>query len=128
MFGRRRDTGSPLDGDQEESNTPSGPTEPTRNKLGMAVQNLTAQLRQMYGIEENVKGVVVTSVKEVSPAGDILSEGDVITEVQGQATTDVEQFRAAIDKLRSGTTARIYVITPGRGRQAIAGYRFLRVP
>ena len=118
----------PLDGDQEESNTPSGPTEPTRNKLGMAVQNLTAQLRQMYGIEENVKGVVVTSVKEVSPAGDILSEGDVITEVQGQATTDVEQFRAAIDKLRSGTTARIYVITPGRGRQTIAGYRFLRVP
>ena len=94
----------------------------------MAVQNLTPQLRQTYGIDDTVKGVVVTSVKEVSPAGDILSEGDVITEVQGTPTPNVDAFRAAIDKLKSGTTARIYVITPGRGRQSISGFRFLRVP
>ena len=118
----------PMDGDTEETNTPAGEAEPTRNKLGMAVQNLTPQLRQTYGITDTVKGVVVTSVKEVSPAGDILSEGDVITEVQGQAVTNVDQFRAAIDKLRSGQTARLYVITPGRERQTLAGYRFLRVP
>jgi serine protease Do len=117
----------PMEGEQEEI-TPAAEAEPTRNKLGMAVQNLTPQLHQMYNIENNVKGVVVTSVKEVSAAGDVLSEGDVITEVQGQAVTNVDQFRAAIDKLRSGSTARIYVITPGRGRQSLAGYRFLRVP
>ena len=107
---------------------PAAEAEPTRNKLGMAVQNLTPQLRQMYSSDDNVKGVVVTNVKEVSAAGDVLSEGDVITEVQGQAVTNVDQFRAAIDKLRSGSTARIYVFTPGRGRQALAGYRFLHVP
>jgi serine protease Do len=117
----------PAEGEPEET-TPAAETEPTRNKLGMAVQNLTPQLRQTYGIDDTTRGVVVTSVKEVSPAGDILSEGDVITEVQGTKVTNAEEFRAAIDKLRSGQTARLYVITPGRGRQALAGYRFLRVP
>ena len=118
----------PLDGEPDENTTTPGETEPTRNKLGMAVQNLTPALRQTYGIDDSVRGVVVTSVKEVSPAGDILSEGDVITEVQGQKVTNADEFRAAIDRLKSGTTARIYVVTPGRGRQAIQGYRFLRVP
>jgi serine protease Do len=118
----------PLEGEPDETNTTPGATEPTRNKLGMAVQNLTSQLRDTYGIDANVKGVVVTNVKEVSPAGDILSEGDVITEVQGTKVTNVDEFRAAIDKLHSGQTARIYVISPGRGRAPIAGYRFLRVP
>ena len=117
----------PLEGEQTD-NEPSGSAEPTRNKLGMSVQNLTPQLRQLYGIDDNVRGVVVTSVKEVSPAGDVLGEGDVITEVQGQSVTNADQFRAAIDKLRSGQTARIYVVSPGRGTQATSGYRFIKVP
>jgi len=118
----------PLEGEPDEEEPAAGAAEPTRNKLGMAVQNITPQLRQVYGIEGNVRGVVVTDVKEVSAAGDILSEGDVITEVQGQAVTNADQFRAAIDKLKSGQTARIYVITPGRRGQSISGYRFLKVP
>ena len=85
-------------------------------------------MRQTYGIDDNVHGVVVTNVKEVSAAGEVLSEGDVITEVQGQAVTNADQFRAAIDKLRSGQTARIYVVSPGRGAQATSGYRFIKVP
>jgi serine protease Do len=120
----------PPEGEQDDnSTTPGSEPEPARNKLGMAVTNITPQLRDTYGIDANVKGVVVTSVKEVSPAGDILSEGDVITEVQGMKVANADEFRAAIDKLHSGQTVRIYVITPGgRGRQTIEGYRFLRVP
>jgi serine protease Do len=117
----------PLEGEQDEE-TPASEAEPTRNKLGMAVQNITPTLRQMYGIGDAVKGVVVTSVKEVSPAGDILSEGDVISEVQGQSVTNVDEFRAAIDKLKSGQTARLYVITPNSRGRALEGYRFLKVP
>ncbi|MEK6375049.1 MAG: Do family serine endopeptidase [Acidobacteriota bacterium] len=117
----------PPDGEPSDEE-PSSASEPTRNKLGMAVQNITPQLRQLYGIEDNIHGVVVTDVKEVSAAGDILSEGEVITEVQGQAVTNADQFRAAIDKLKGGQTARIYVITPGRRGQSVSGYRFLKVP
>jgi serine protease Do len=100
--------------------------EPSRNKLGMSVQDITPQVRQTYGIDDNVHGVVVTSVKEVSPAGEVLSEGDVITEVQGAKIANAADFRAAIDRVHSGQTIHLYVMTPGR--QSVQGYRFIRVP
>jgi len=112
--------------DDTEKNNESGPT---RNKLGMSVQELTPQARQMYSIDESVRnGVVVTNVKEVSAAGEVgLTEGDVITEVQGQPVRSVDDFRAAIDRAKSGSTIRVYVVSPTRGR-AISGYRFIHVP
>jgi serine protease Do len=115
----------PLEAENDQSNNPEQ-IEPSRNKLGMSVQDLTPQVRQTYGIDDNVHGVVVTSVKEVSPAGEVLSEGDVITEVQGQKINNVSDFRAAIDRTHSGEVARLYVITPGR--QSVQGYRFIHVP
>src|SRR5438477_772173 len=107
----------PLEAENSLQNNPEQ-IEPSRNKLGMSVQDLTPQVRQTYGIDDNVHGVVVTNVKEVSPAGDVLSEGDVITEVQGQKINSVADFRAALDRSHSGQTIRLYVVTPGNpGRQ-----------
>ncbi|HXH42016.1 MAG TPA: Do family serine endopeptidase [Thermoanaerobaculia bacterium] len=116
-----------LEGEKQDATKPEE-VAPARNKLGMSVQELTPQLRQQYSLPDNVTGVVVTSVKEVSPAGDVLTEGDVISEVQGQKVTNLAQFRAAIDRLKDGQTARIYVTSAGRGGPAIAGYRFIHVP
>jgi serine protease Do len=102
---------------------------PARNKLGMSVQELTPQLRQQYGHTDTVSGVVVTDVKEVSPAGDVLGEGDVISEVAGEKITSLAQFRTAIDRLKSGQVARIYVTSPAsRTGIAVSGYRFIHVP
>ena len=106
-----------------------GETAPARNKLGMSVQEITPQLRQLYGIDDKAHGVVVTDVKEVSPAGDVLSEGDVISEVQGEKVSNLAQFRTAIDRLKGGQTARIYVTSAGgRGGAPASGYRFIHVP
>ena len=118
----------PTDGEKDDSAPAADATMPTRNKLGMSVQNITPQTRQLYGIDDTLRGVVVVGVKEVSPAGDAVTEGDVITEVQGERIATVDQFRAAIDRLKSGQTARMYVVTPGRNGAAISGYRFLKVP
>jgi serine protease Do len=115
----------PLEAENDVQNNPEQ-IEPSRSKLGMAVQDITPQVRQTYGIDDNIRGVVVTSVKEVSPAGDVLSEGDVITEVQGHKINNVSDFRSAIDAAHSGQTIRLYVITPGRA--AVQGYRFIHVP
>lgn len=115
----------PLDASNELQNN-NEQIEPSRNKLGMSVQDLTPQVRQTYGIDDSVHGVVVTSVKEVSAAGEVLSEGDVITEVQGTKINSVTDFRTALDRTHSGQTIRMYVMTPGR--QAFQGYRFIRVP
>jgi serine protease Do len=117
----------PLEAERDSGRDSSTP-EPARNRLGMSVQEITPQLRQVYAIDDNVRGVVVTSVKEVSPAGDAVNEGDVITEVQGEKITTVSDFRAAIDRIRAGQTIRLYVVTPGRGGESIQGYRFIKVP
>lgn len=118
----------PVEGDTADDNTPAE-AGPTRNKLGMSVDELTPKLRQMYSIDDTLRGVVVTSVKDVSAAGDAnISEGDVISEVQGEKISSVDQFRTAVDRLKSGQYARMYVTTPGRGGRGVSGYRVLQVP
>ena len=119
-----------IDAENQDRNNPNS-IEPSRNRLGMSVQDLTPQTRQMYSIDDKIRGgVVVTSVKEVSPAGDALSEGDVITEVQGEKVNNVSDFRTAIDRLHSGQTIRMYVMTSSRGQNSspLQGYRFIKVP
>jgi serine protease Do len=118
----------PIEGQIADDDVKGGDNAPARNKLGMSVDNLSPALRQSYGIDDTARGVVVTSVKEVSPAGDALNEGDVISEVQGKKINSVDDFRAAIDATKSGQTIRLYVTTPGRGGASVSGYRFIRVP
>jgi serine protease Do len=117
-----------LEADNQDRNSNNN-VEPSRNRLGMSVQDINAQTRQAYGIDDKVRGgVVVTNVKEVSPAGEALTEGDVITEVQGQKISNANDFRTAIDGLHSGETIRMYVVSAGRGNGSIQGYRFIKVP
>ena len=113
---------------QTESESGTSPAEPVRNKLGMSVQNLTPELRRMYNLPANVNGVVVVNVKNVSPAGDAnLTEGDVISEVQGQPVNNVDEFRNLLDKVKSGQRVRFYVTTQTR-QGAISTYRILQAP
>jgi serine protease Do len=118
----------PSDGTADEEE--ASPSEPVRDKLGMTVQELSSELLRQYGLPEGVRGVIVTGVKNVSPAGEAgINEGDVISEIQGKPVNTLSEFRSAIDRLRSGQRIRVYVTTPaGRGARPISGYRFLIVP
>jgi serine protease Do len=117
----------PSDSGEEDEEEASA--EPVRDKLGMSVQNITPELRRMYNHTDEVRGVIITDVKNVSPAGEAnLNEGDVISEVQGQRVTNVNDFRSAVDKIRSGQKVRMYVVTPQRGGAAISSYRIIEAP
>ncbi|HEV8431893.1 MAG TPA: Do family serine endopeptidase [Thermoanaerobaculia bacterium] len=118
----------PPDGTEETETTPSA-NEPSRNRLGMSVSDITSEMRSQYNLPDNVTGVIVTSVKDVSAAGEVgISEGDVISEVQGTKITSAAQFRNVIDALKPGEWIRVYVSTPtGKGRP-VAGYRTMQVP
>ena len=118
----------PLEGSAEEERERES-TEPARNRLGMSVSELTPDLRQSYGIDERAEGVVVTSVKEVSPAGEAnIRQGDVISEVQGERIRTLAEFTRAIEKLKSGAYVRMYVTSPARGGRAFSSYRIVQVP
>jgi serine protease Do len=118
-----------LESEPDAEEVEKGSTAPTRNKLGISVQEITGEARQQYGIDKNLRGVLVTSVKEVSPAGEAgLAEGDVISEVQGQKISSVDQLRGLVDSFKSGQFIRIYVTTASRGGESISGYRVVQIP
>jgi serine protease Do len=89
--------------------TPEGQEE-TREKLGVTIQNLEPGLRSSYQIGKDVKGVVITHVKPVSPAADAnLAEGDVVLEVNGVEIASVSDFRSEVKKAGNARWLRLYV-------------------
>jgi serine protease Do len=66
---------------------------PQKGKLGLAVAELTPEVRQQLHIPQQVNGVAVQSVRPASPAEDAgLAPGDVILEVDRKPVTSAEQF------------------------------------
>ncbi len=102
---------------------------PTMNKLGISVQDLTPQVRRMYGLRDDARGVVITDVKRVSPAAEAgLSAGDLISEVQGQPIGTADDLRAFLERAKSGQRIRVYITTSARGGNSVSGYRVIQVP
>ncbi|MGA2570452.1 MAG: Do family serine endopeptidase [Terracidiphilus sp.] len=75
----------------EEANN-SGPNE-KRGRLGLAVANLTPELRQQLNVPEQVHGAAVETVRPGSPADDAgIAPGNVILEVNRHPVEDAENF------------------------------------
>jgi len=85
----------------------------TPGKIGMTVQELTPQLRQMQRVKTGVEGLLVVRVKEVSPAADAaIQEGDVITSVNGEKVTTTDEFGKIVGKAKKGDYLKLYVYSP----------------
>ena len=64
-----------------------------KGKLGLAIDDLTSDLRQQYNIPDRIKGAAIAEVRPGSPADDAgLAPGDVIMEVNRHAVTDAQSF------------------------------------
>jgi serine protease Do len=71
----------------------NGDASPQKGKLGLAVAELTPDVRQQLHIPSQLQGVAVESVRPASPADDAqLAPGDVILEVNRQPVTSADQF------------------------------------
>jgi serine protease Do len=71
----------------------NGDASPQKGKLGLAVAELTPDVRQQLHIPSQVQGVAVENVRPASPADDAgLAPGDVILEVNRQPVTSADQF------------------------------------
>jgi serine protease Do len=78
--------------DHQIADNSSGPGE-QKGKLGLAVNDLTPDVRQQLQLPENVKGVAVENVRPASPAEDAgLQPGDVIVEVNRKPVQSAENF------------------------------------
>jgi serine protease Do len=89
----------------------AGAESPTpEERLGIAVQNLSPEIARRLGVPPTTRGVVVTSVKEGSPADEVgIQPGDVILEIDRHKTTDVGDYRAALEHMKDHNTALLLV-------------------
>lgn len=79
-----------------------------RGQFGAAVQALTPELAQAFGVEPFRPGVVVTRVGEDTSAAQAgLRSGDIIVSLNRRNIRNVTELRTAIGLLRVGDTAEI---------------------
>lgn len=85
----------------EDSKTPKEEKPaPEFDALGLQVQEINGDLRKQLELGEDMSGIVITAVKDASPAASAgLQSGDVIEKVGAAKAATPEAFHAAVEKL-----------------------------
>jgi serine protease Do len=89
--------------------------EPSKGgKIGLAVADLTADLRQQLNVPTQVEGVAIKSVRPASPAEDAgLAPGDVILEVDRHAVSSADKFVSEVHAKPAGKDLLLLVWSKG---------------
>ena len=83
-------------------------------KLGLAMSDLTPDVRQQLNLPENVKGAAIQSVRPGSPAEDAgLQPGDVIVQVNRHDVDSASQAVASVHSIPSGQDVLLLVWSKG---------------
>ncbi len=86
-----------------------------RGWLGLETQELTPQLKEAFGIPENVHGQVVVGVSPNGPAQAAgLQKGDIVTHFNGKAASKGTQTMRQIADLMPGDSIGLGVIRAGQ--------------
>jgi len=87
---------------------------PQSGKLGLAVADVTSDVRQQLNLPDQVNGVVIQNVRPASPADEAgLQPGDVILEVDRHATKSANQFVTEVHGIPSGKDLLLLVWSRG---------------
>jgi serine protease Do len=88
--------------------------EVTRGWLGVAIQDITGELAEYYGIEDK-KGVFVAEVFEGDPAAEAgVKAKDIIIAVNGKKIENSRQLTGLIALLKVGEVTKITVLRGGK--------------
>ncbi|HXO20483.1 MAG TPA: Do family serine endopeptidase [Thermoanaerobaculia bacterium] len=108
--------------------------EPSRESgidwLGVQYEDLSSEMRSGHGLPGSVQGVVITNVAPTSPLYDErVRPGDVISEVNGQAVNNVNDFEKAVRGAKAGSFLRFYALRASRqGDRPQPFFAVVRVP
>ena len=111
------------DNQQQEQSTDE---QSATDRLGLQLDDISPRMRRQLQLPDEVKGVVITNVRNLSPADEAnLQEGMVITRINGTAVSSPSDVKAELTKIRSGSLVRLYVFVPQVGRSS---FFILRMP
>lgn len=100
-------------GDKEVAAT-SGTDSHQRGKLGLAVAELTPEMRNQLNVPDHVKGAAIQSVRPGSPAEDAgLAPGDIILEVNRHAVQSPDSFVSQVHSVPDGKDILLLVWSKG---------------
>ena len=100
----------------------NAPDEAAPAEFGLHVESLSAERAQRVGVEGQ-KGVVVTEVEPASFADDIgFNRGDVISEVNGQNVTSIDEYKKAVSKLKAGENVVFKVLRHANSDRVMTVY------
>jgi len=89
-----------------------------RGYLGVSIQDLSSDLAQSFGVEEN-RGVLVGDVQPDSPAAKAgLKRGDIIIEYDGFPVQEIGSFRSRVATTSPGKRVTMVILRDGK-RQTI---------
>ncbi|MBI3452984.1 MAG: DegQ family serine endoprotease [Rhodospirillales bacterium] len=104
---------------QDQGTTPSPAT---LEALGMALAQLTPELRERFEVNEKTKGVLVTKVDETSVAAERgLRPGDVIVEVAQEEVSAPAQVVNKVKDARTAGRKSVLVMIERQGEQRFVG-------
>ncbi|MCF7983574.1 MAG: DegQ family serine endoprotease [Thiohalocapsa sp.] len=79
---------------------------PAANRLGLVLQDLTAEQREQFGV---AAGVLVESVEEGPAQTSGLRAGDIIVQFDGKPVADLKTFRSLLDEVEGGQSIAVLV-------------------
>jgi serine protease Do len=92
----------------------SNPEQSQGGKLGLAVDNLTSDIRQQLNIPAEINGVAVETVRPASPAEDAgLAPGDVILEINRHPVQSADKFVGEVHSVPNGKDILLLVWSRG---------------
>ena len=104
---------------------PPADTAPEQNLIGLRLAPLTSELRTKFGLDEKVKGVVVTEVDPASPAASKnIKPGDVIVEAAQEQVATPEDVARSVEKVKKAGRKAVLL----RVEDAKGDLRFVAVP
>ncbi len=85
-----------------------------RGQIGVGIQDITSDLREVFDLANGQSGVLVTNVGEDSPAEKAgIKSGDVILAVDGRPTRSTGQLRSQIGIKSIGDKAKLTILRDG---------------
>ena len=85
-----------------------------RGQIGVGIQDITPDLRQAFNLKNGQLGVLITKVTDDSPAKEAgIKPGDVVLEVDGQATKSTGQLRSQIGVKAIGDKVKLTILRDG---------------
>jgi serine protease Do len=80
---------------------------------GVTVQNLTLELYNKLNLPKRLKGVIVSDIDEDSPAAMVLTQGDIIQEINRKKITSTRDYENIVAKIKPEENILLLVFRNG---------------